>query len=163
METKSFVRLLRKVIREEVGKAIKQALTEQTNHKKVINHGMDLHNLTENPSPRKSVVKKKKSFTKNSMLNDLLNETADTADFGSMSNRPLVMQDMETKDDWPAMKYESSMAEAFGMTRKPQPLATTTTDGRPVDMSNQNVAKTVDIMTKDYSALMKAIDKKKGR
>ena len=30
MDTKSFVKILRKVIREEVGKAVKQALTEQT-------------------------------------------------------------------------------------------------------------------------------------
>ena len=163
METKSFVRLLRKVIREEVSKAIKQALNEQPNHKSVIKHGIGLHNLAENPGPRKSVVKKKKTFTKNSMLNDILNETAGTADFSTMNDGPLVTQGMATKEEWPTMKYESSMAEAFGMTKKPQPLATTTTDGRPVDMSNENVAKTVDIMTKDYSALMKAIDKKKGK
>jgi hypothetical protein len=30
-------------------------------------------------------------------------------------------------------------------------------------MNNENVAKTVDIMTRDYSGLMKAIEKKKGK
>ena len=159
MQTKSFVKLLRKVIREEVGKAIKEALNEeQPNHKKIMDHGMDLHSLQEQP-------RKKKSFTKNSMLNDILNETANTADFGSMREGPLVMQSSTQKveESWPSVNYNSSMAEAFGMSKKPQALATHDTNGKPVDMSNENVAKTVDIMTKDYSALMKAIDKKKGK
>ena len=51
MDKKSFVRILRKVIREEVGRAVKQALTEQTvNHKQVIEHGMNLAEIAENPS-----------------------------------------------------------------------------------------------------------------
>ena len=67
------------------------------------------------------------------------------------------------QEEYPTMgNYKSSMAESFGMSREPQALATTTTDGRPVDMKNENVAKTVNLMTKDYSALMKAIDKKRG-
>ena len=34
-------------------------------------------------------------------------------------------------------------------------------NGEAINMSNENVASTVKAMTKDYSALMKAIDKKK--
>ena len=41
MNTKSFVKILRKVVREEVQRAVKEALTEQkVPHKKVINHGL---------------------------------------------------------------------------------------------------------------------------
>jgi hypothetical protein len=40
---------------------------------------------------------------------------------------------------------------------------TTDIDGRPVDTNNQEVANVMGAMTKDYSQLMKAIDKKKGR
>ena len=152
MEAKSFVKLLRKVIREEVRSALKETLNERkVDHKKVIDHGMDLHNIASRPK------KKKKSFTKNSILNDLLNETANTADFGSMREGPLVMQ-----DSYPNMDFKSEMAESFDMPRQPVALATTDTNGKPVDMSNEKVAKTVNLMTKDYSALMKAIDKKKG-
>ena len=35
-------------------------------------------------------------------------------------------------------------------------------NGAPVNVRNENVANVVNAMTKDYSALMKAIDKKKG-
>ena len=41
------------------------------------------------------------------------------------------------------------------------PLATSGIKGEAVDMSNEQVASAVNAMTKDYSALMKAIDKKK--
>ena len=41
MNTKSFVKILRKVVREEVQRAVKEAITEQkVPHKKVINHGL---------------------------------------------------------------------------------------------------------------------------
>ena len=45
----------------------------------------------------------------------------------------------------------------------PTSLATTGINGEPVNMNNEQVAQTVQNMTKDYSALMKAIEKKKGR
>ena len=48
------------------------------------------------------------------------------------------------------------------MSRGPQTLATRDINGKPIDMNNEQVATTVGAMTKDYSALMKAIDKKKG-
>ena len=36
-------------------------------------------------------------------------------------------------------------------------------DGRPVDTNNQEVAGVMNVINKDYSQLMKTIDKKKGR
>jgi hypothetical protein len=151
MESKSFVKLLRRVIREEVRSAVKEILTEQTvDHKKVISHGMELSEIANNPK------RKKKSYSKNSMLNDILNETA-----GLPSEGPLVSQ-----TSFPSMNYKSEMAESFGMSQQPQALATTDVHGKPVNMQNKAVAKTVDIMTKDYSgvmAAMKKMDKSKGK
>jgi hypothetical protein len=149
MSSKSFVKILRKVIREEVRAAVKEILTEQkVNHKKVINHGMDLHAMSEGTN------KPKRKFTKNSMLNDLLNETATS---------PLTRE----QTDWGSMNFRSEMAQSMGMeSQQPKPLATTDVNGAPINMSNQNVAKTVDIMTKDYSGMMKAmnkLDKSKGK
>jgi hypothetical protein len=147
MGSKSFVKLLRKIIREEVQTAVRQVLTEQkTNHKQVIEHGMNLSHVTENPMPNRPVAKKQ--FTKNSMLNDLLNETAALPAAPEMA-------------EWSTMNFKSEMADAFGMPDRNQPLATTGINGEAVNMSNENVASTVNAMTKDYSALMKAIDKKK--
>ena len=148
MESKSFVKLLRKIIREEVSRAVKQALTE-SNINQVTNSSINLSETFNDPMPNRPIAKKK--FTKNKMLNDLLNETASTPATQELS-------------DWSTMNYRSEMAEAFGMERSaPGPLATKGINGEAINMNNEGVATTVKAMTKDYSALMKAIDKKKNR
>ena len=56
------------------------------------------------------------------------------------------------------------MAQAFGgNTSRPAVAPMTDLQGKPVNANNEQVAATVNAMTKDYSALMKAIDKKKGK
>ena len=152
MESKSFVKVLRKVIREEVRSAVKELLAEQqVNHNAVINHGMNLHELAD-----KRPARKKKRFTKNDMLNDILNETS-----GIPSDGPIVSQ------DYPSIgNFKSDMAESFGMSRQPQTLATNDINGKPINMSNEKVATAVNAMTKDYSAVMakmRETDKQKGK
>jgi hypothetical protein len=149
MESKSFFNALRKIIREEVQLAVrtemKRMLTEnKTDHKKVIQHGLELNRITEKPVT-------KKTYSKDPLLNDLLNETATVP-----------------AEQWPTMDFRSEMAQAFGGMRQHMdsdiPFVAPATDinGSPVNMSNEKVATAVNAMTKDYSALMKAIDKKKG-
>ena len=144
METKSFVKLLRKVIREEVQSVVRKELKNvinenKTNHNSVINHGLDLHKIAEQDirGPRA-----KKQYVKDEMLNDILNET---------------------DNPWPEMNFKSEMAPEFMERPMPASLASTGINGEPVNMNNKKVVQTVQNMTKDYSALMKAIDKKKGR
>ena len=161
MSSKSLVKVLRKIIREEVRAAVKEVLTEEpVNHKQVIERGMKLSEISKNTK-----TKKTKSFSKNSMLNDILNETAGTADFSTMNEGPLVSQGIE--ESYPSMgDFKSSMAESFGMSRKPQTLATHDINNKPIDMNNEQVAKTIGLMTKDYSgvmAKMKEMDKTKGK
>ena len=152
MESKSFVKLLRKIVREEVQsvvrKELKTALNEQkVNHNKVINHGLDLHKIAEQDVRGPIARTQKRKYAKDSMLNDILNETS-----------------AHQSNDWPEMNFRSEMASSFGMDRAmPSSLATTGINGEPVNMNNEQVAQTVQNMTKDYSALMKAIEKKKGR
>jgi len=99
MKTDTFVKLLRKVVREEVQQVVREEL------------GL----LLETPEPKKTVVETKNSlvdsikesipakpvtptmFANNSILNDILNETAVNGDFRSMGN------------------FDSSNAQAFGM------------------------------------------------
>ena len=141
MSSKSFVKLLRKIIREEVQGALQQVLTEQKiDHKQVMSHGIQMNEIA-NSRP-------KKHFTKNSMLNDLLNETAATPSSPEMA-------------DWSTMNFRSEMAEAFGMESSPSVAPTTGINGESVNMNKEGVAATVNAMTKDYSAFMKAIDKKR--
>ena len=151
MESKSFVKLLRKIIREEVSKAVKQVLHESKTDN-ITSLGMNLSEIAEDPMPNRPVAKKQ--FTKNPMLNDLLNETAST---------PATQQ----QTDWSTMNYRSEMAQAFGaeraMSAPAAPLATRGINGEPVNVHNESVGATVKAMTRDYSALIKAIDKKNGK
>jgi hypothetical protein len=145
MDTKSFVKTLRMIIREEVSAAVQSAMKDM---------------LTENTKFAQSSrfdtaarsEARKKQYSKDPMLNDLLNETSGVS-----------------ADEWPSIDFKSEMANAFGMQRGingndhlSMPVTTDIT-GMPVNMNNEAVAATVNAMTRDYSALMKAIDKKKNR
>ena len=142
MKAESFVKLLRKVIREEVTHVVRNEMKsllqeKKTNHKKVINHGMNLNQMIE-----------KKKYVKDPMLNDILNSTSPLRENTTMN-------------------FNSNMAQSFKsmMTEEPNaPHVVPMTDinGKPVNVNDQKVAATVNAMTKDYSALMKAVDKKKG-
>ena len=156
MESKSFFNALRKIIREEVQLAVrtemKRMLTEnKTDHKKAIRHGLELNGINTTSRPSQIHTTTKKTFSKDPMLNDILNETATLP-----------------ADDWTTMNFRSEMAQAFGGMRQsmddtiPHVAPATDLDGRMVNMNNEHVASAVTAMTKDYSALMKAIDKKKG-
>ena len=150
MKAESFTKLLRKIIREEVTLAVrkemKSLLTEKkTDHNKVISHGMELNNMASRPT---------KKYVKDPMLNDILNETANSS--------------AAIQQEWPTMDYRSEMAQSFKSMMSPEPSVPTVapmTDitGKPVNVSDKKVANVVNAMTKDYSALMKAIDKKKGK
>tara|TARA_R100000081_G_C4773681_1_gene147174 strand:- start:378 stop:815 length:438 start_codon:yes stop_codon:yes gene_type:complete len=145
MESKTFVKLLRKIIREEVSKAVRSALNESTVQ---VSSNINLQEI-EDPMPNRPIAKKK--YTKNKMLNDLLNETAATPASGELA-------------DWSSMNFKSQMAQSYQQpTTNVMPLATSGIDGERVNMNNKGVAATVNAMTKDYSSLMKAIDKKKAR
>ena len=122
---------MRDVLTEELLPILKDVLTEQRQ--------------TASAKPKRRNVASKKTFSKNSILNDLLNDTATTTNFAEMNTGPLV---------------ESGLSM---MSSEPDVTPMTDIDGRPVDTSNEAVANVLNIMNKDYSALMTAIDKKKGR
>lgn len=153
MNSKSFFKTLRKIIREEVQSAVSKALTEsKVNHQQVISHGMDLHKISEQASYQQPIAKAPQTYTKNKMLNDLLNETA-------YSPNGMVEQ-----EPWPAMDFGQNAAQAFGMQRQQplssKPIAAPVTDikGVPVNMNNQSVATAVNAMNIDYSAKLKAME-----
>jgi hypothetical protein len=121
---------MREVLTEELLPILQDVLTEQ-----------------KRPTPirtKRSKPIKRKTFSKNSILNDLLNDTASSTNFSDMNTGPLV---------------ESGLSM---MSSEPDVAPMTDIDGRPVDTSNEAVANVLNIMNKDYSALMTAIDKKKG-
>ena len=143
MKAKTFENLIRKVVREEIDyalrreiKSLKEDLRDElkptiTEHKEKM---VEVSPKTKNSLKEKIMGKqfKPQNFTKNSALNDLLNETA--------------RGDTRTEESSPA-----SLARPFS-TGAPLPADTA---GMPTEVA--------DAVTRDYSGLMKAIDKKKGR
>lgn len=174
MDTKTFLSAIRQVIKEEVSKAIrselKQILSENTTKrpadKQVINHGINLHKQT-NARP---VNKNQKSFSTNPLINSILNDTAVNMDPTEMYesgpavtySNPLMMEDYDRE-----LSFTSRDSRGFGMMQQMmQPtsnaIPTTDIEGRPVNREELPEAVT-NALTRDYSALMKAIDKKKGK
>ena len=90
MKNKTNVRtLIRKIVREEVAMAIQEVITE-------------LKQPTQQVSQPKQTVNNKKSFSKNSVLNDVLNETAissppissDNSSYPNMEDKVYTTNDM---------------------------------------------------------------------
>lgn len=134
-----FTQALRQMIRQEM----RDVLTEE-----LLPILKDVLSEQRQPMPAKSQRRKpasKKTFSKNSILNDILNDTATSTNFTEMNTGPLV---------------ESGLSM---MSSEPDVTPMTDIDGKPIDASNEAVANVLNIMNKDYSALMTAIDKKKGR
>jgi len=155
MEQKTFFTILKKTIREEVRNVIKQELSE------ILKEGLQstVNELKEEKLPKKKIltksVKKKPKFEKTGFA-DILNETPILNESNGSSTYANIMN--ESYND---LSFTASDAQGFGMMRQ---------NSTPNVMEDPETGKTMKVdpvvakaLTKDYSALMKAIDKKKGR
>ena len=148
MKAKTFENLIRRVVREEIDyalrreiKSLKEDLRDElkptiVEHKeRIVEVPEDAKNSLKEKIMGKKPLKKTKpqSYTNNSMLNDLLNETAQGDTNLETANSPV------------------SLSDPFA-SGAPMPMDTT---GMPESVANA--------VTRDYSGLMKAINKKKGK
>ena len=148
MKAKTFENLIRKIVREEIDYALrreikslkedlrdelKPTITEQK--EKIVEVPNNVKNSLREKIMGNAPIKQhpKQAFTSNGTLNDLLNETARGDTNLESGNSPV------------------SLAEPFA-TGAPMSIDTT---GMPQEVANA--------VTRDYSSLMKAIDKKKGK
>ena len=122
--------LIRQIVREEVAMAITEVITE----------------LKQPTQPTKPV--KKKSFSKNKVLNDVLNETAQGEDWKQMGGAKFTSERM---NELVGGNYSDMMND----TPKSNGNLATSMGVNPNDPS-------MNFLTKDYKAVMKAIDKKMG-
>ena len=148
MKAKTFENLIRKVVREEIDyalrreiKSLKEDLRDELKPT-IVEHTermVEVPEITKNSLREKIMgnapIKQRptQNYTSNSALNDLLNETAAGDTNLESGNSPV------------------NMAQPFA-TGAPLPMDTT---GMPEPVANA--------VTRDYSGLMKAIEKKKGR
>ena len=142
MKAKTFENLIRKVVREEIDyalrreiKSLKEDLRDELKPT-ITEHTERMVEVPKQNSLKEKIMGKKpfkkQQFVGDNTLNDLLNETA-AGDTNTQSAMAPV-----------------SLSEPFA-TGAPMPMDTT---GMPESVANA--------VTRDYSGLMKAIDKKKG-
>ena len=155
MKAKTFENLIRRVVREEIDyalrreiKSLKEDLRDELKPT-ITEHTERLVEVPNNPipetaknslkekimgtSPLKTKSFKKQNFTTNDSLNDLLNETAQGDTNTQTGHAPV------------------NLSEPFA-TGTPMPTDTT---GMPQEVANA--------VTRNYSELMEAINKKKGK
>jgi len=107
--TNKLAEVIRKIVREEVRKEIRQVLNEQQKPKVTkkefntgLQHALGLQDSVERRARR---PKKQVSYTKNKMLNDILNETA-----GEIQSTPPAGIDYETMGN---QAFTSNNAQGF--------------------------------------------------
>lgn len=162
MKAKDLAQLLevivRKVVREELKPMLKEIKSNRPKHTITELNGGGKKGVVKDPTDldlkeifgREVVENKKtskpKTFVKNPMLNEMLNQTMNDGEWRTMDSQ-----------------FGSNQAQRWVDNGSTSAAPTQDIDGRPVDTSNPEVANVVGAITKDYSQLMKAIDKKKGR
>ena len=161
MDTKKLIKAIQLIIKEEVRKEVakeKKALRKslmneikKSQPKVVEKDPLDVDHIFE------TTHSTKQSFTGNSTLNEMLNETAEGGEWRSINGTGAG-----------SGMFNSSQAQAFGggmMNQQPQVLQTA--EGRAV--STEQLQQTeagqavVNALTRDYSKLMKHMNDKKGK
>ena len=142
MQTKDFFSKIRAIIREEIEYALDKKLTQKQQKKtdvSAINHGMTIYKEQQEP---KKTVKPKTKKTEFGSIQELLAET-----------KRSLQETYEMEDEF---SFTADMAEGFGYERRGAAI--------PQGFSQQEIpTEVMSALKRDYSALMKKIDEKKGR
>jgi len=162
MDTKKLIKAIQLIIKEEVKKevakkekALRKSLMneiKQSQPKVVEKDPLDVDHIFEGTQ-----TQQEKSFTNNSMLNAMLNETAESGEWRNINSNGVG-----------GGMFNSSQAQSFGsMMSGQQPQVLQTAEGGQV--STQQLQQTeagqavVNALTRDYSGLMKHMNNKKGK
>ena len=131
--------VIRTIVREEVAMAIQEVITEL---KQPSLSSLEEAGSETSPTPQQVISKpfEKKHFSKNSVLNDVLNETAN-GDWETMGGKEFTSDRMN-----------DIVGKNYGDMMNSNPNTPVSVDGQ-----------TADFLKKDYRAVMKAIEKKKGK
>ena len=144
MKKKTNIRtMIRQIVREEVAMAIGEVVNELKQPIQQVSQ----------PKPKKKIIDGKqpyKKYTENSVLNDVLNETAQSEDWKTMGEGTYTSDRM---NEVVSSQYGDLM-NGSGEVNADAMVASMGVDPKQVDDSVK------DIFTKDYRSLMKKVDEK---
>lgn len=139
MDSKNFFSKIREIIREEIDYALNKKMNEnKKSEKDILIQGLKM--IKESEKPKK--VQKKQDYSSMNNINDILNET-----------RRTIQESIEMNDE---LHFTSDMAQGFGLQRDSAVIP----NGYTQEHIPDDVMKA---LTRDYSALVKKMDEKKGR
>ena len=148
---------LRNIIELVVRKEVKKQLSEIfINEEKEIS----LSETISKPKPKKVIKKPKKQYTKNEALNEVLNNTKPLGSSGQTDEYPTLGGGVLGSDNMAdVLGYgDLGMGQNKARAREMAAVDTIKKAGVSVDAVPEDVQ---NALTRDYSGLMKAIDKKK--
>ena len=153
MKKSTILEVIKKVVKREVRLAIKEEL-----NKKQPSSKPEFNQMMEHADTLFNKTAEVKNFTENPILNEALNQTASEKEWPTMGGRQLNKTDAGAgTPGLAAMMGMQSHEEMFGGKPTAQQMI-------PADRQHVEVQPDVEqALTRDYSSLMKAIDKKKGK
>ena len=135
MKKKTNVRtMIRQIVREEVAMAIKEVITELKQPTQQVSQPKSKKKIVESTVPYKK-------YTENSVLNDMLNETAQDDSWKTMGG-----------GTYDSGKMNEVLQSSYGNIMNDNSNTSVSVDGQ-----------TPDFLKKDYRKLMKAVDEKQGK
>ena len=156
MKKNEFVKLIKETVSKEIRRTLREELKEILNptdnsvdtFNENIRHGVDMHNhVQEDPTPHQK-------YSNDSMIDGILNETAN-----GMRAYPTAGKQFTTQD---AAGGRASLAAAMGMEVPQTSGPLSVQEMVPANRRGVAIPEAVsNALTKDYSQLMKHINKKK--
>ena len=146
MNKKQFMKVIREVVRKEVQKEVKKIFIKEQSSPKMMDVVSDISN------PKREV-----QYTKNKSLNDVLNETVGLSKSGKKSSEYPTLGGGAF--DTSRMSEMMGYGKSDDMKRDMVAVDTIKKAGKSVEQVPDHVT---NALTRDYSSLMKAMNKKKG-
>ena len=152
------ISLIKEIVRQEVKKEVQQIFISEGVKSMSKNIHLSNESVMEVLPERKPKPKEKVNFTKNPMLNDILNETANAnemEEYPTMGGGTFDSSKMSQM-----LGYGNMMGDAKS---RREAAAIQTARAVGADTSNKAVQDVMSNLTKDYRGVMKALDKKDGK
>lgn len=157
-KTTKIISLIKEIVRQEVKKEVEQIFINEGIKSLSQKVSLKEDSIPEVLPKRKPKVKQNVSYTKDPVLNNILNETAngsETEEYPTMGGGTFDSTKMAE-----AMGYGGMLGSAENK-RKIAAIQTAQKIG--ADTSNKAVQDVMSDLTKDYRGVMKALDKKDGK
>ena len=157
-KTSKLISLIKEIVRQEVQKEVREIFIKEGMKSMTQQSTLVEDKVVEVLPKRKPKPQEKVTYTKNPVLNDILNETANA---GEMDEYPTMGGGtFDSSKMAEAMGYGNMMGDAEGR-RKAAAIQTAQAAG--ADTSNKAVQDVMGDLTKDYRGVMNALKKKDGK